>query len=730
MRARPVPPQSAILLVALVLAAAGGAASFAGLALAYLVAWALVNLAMVRGVAMPALDGPRSMAVALLIAVAPAMALASRLEAIAEHEGLAGSSAQLSDRLRLERAVAMHPDLVVTDRPQRFFVRAEGAARVRVTLAPGVRTLDAVSLGHGVFRVDYDPRRDGVPEARGASSATIDVDGVAHARDVEVIEPLAHPRWLRPSADRARACTTSEESDELVIVDADGIVLRRATDDAPSDCAFLPDGRVAVSQRHASTLSLVDPAQDEPARIEVGPWSHRLAASDDGARIAIAHEDGRVSVVDVAAREVVARARAGGLADWIAWDEDALIIARRAPAALLRIEGERVVQTRALAAPVVTMARAPGTIVIAVTDWGDAREPTSHLGNHYVQDQLVELDARTFEVRRRVPTAHRSPRQDAAGGLDRGLSPMGVDVTSEGAWVVAFAGSDEVATIHPTRGLTPRALDVTALGLGAPISALRLHDGTIAASSAAGARIALLEPDGTLRAAIALAPDDATLLEDDPDALRRRFGERAFYEGTRSGVSCQSCHLHGASDDLLHNIGGRVLVPTLDVRGVRGTAPYLRDGSYPRLGDLHEVARELYRGFRAPAGDRAATLEAWMASLPPPLPLAPPDDARARRGLDVFVRAGCPECHALPAASGLGRHPIASVFPDASAPGDLSLDAPSLRATSRRTRWLFDGRARSLGAIFTRENAADRHGHTRELGSDEIEDLVRWLEAL
>ncbi|UJR84047.1 Hypothetical protein I5071_61180 [Sandaracinus amylolyticus] len=730
MRPRPVPPQLAIVVLALVIAAVAEVASFAGLALSYVVAWGVVNAALALGIALPALDSKRLVVTVALIVIAPAIAIGSRMRALAEHEGLLGVEAHLADRLRLEQSPAIHPDLVRGDHPQRYFVRAEDAAAVRVTLAPGVRPIDAVSLGHGVFRVDYDPRAEGAPSTTGDVQARIEVDGDVHERAMEVIAPLAHPRWLRASADRTKACTTSEETDELVVIGAHGLVARRVIDDAPSDCAWIGE-RVVVVFRHAPTLAIVDPSSDAIERVEIGPWGHRVAVSDDSARIAIAHEDGRVSIVDVASRAVT-RAEVRGLADWIVFDEDAVIVARRAPAALFRIVNGRVARTRTLAAPAVTMTRGVDpTIVLATTDWTEEFTPPAHLGNHYVQDQIAELDARTFETRRVLPTAHRSPRQDAAGGLDRGISPIGVDVTPDGRWIVAFAGSDEIAILDPTRGLAPRTIDVTSLGLGAPISAVVLEGGTIAASSAAGGRIVLLDPrTGRARDTIALAPDDATLLRDDPDALRRRFGERAFYEGTRAGISCQSCHLHGASDGLAHNIGGQVLAPTLDVHGVRGTAPYLRDGSYPRIGDLHEVADTLYRGFREPAGDRAATLEAWIASLPPPLPLARGDLEAERHGLDVFVRSGCPDCHALPAASGLGRHPIASVFPDADAPADLSLDTPSLRATGRRKRWLFDGRARTLGAIFIRENGADRHGHTRGRSSVEIADLVRFLESM
>ncbi|MDQ3036778.1 MAG: hypothetical protein M3Y87_30575, partial [Myxococcota bacterium] len=101
-----------------------------------------------------------------------------------------------------------------------------------------------------------------------------------------------------------------------------------------------------------------------------------------------------------------------------------------------------------------------------------------------------------------------------------------------------------------------------------------------------------------------------------------------------------------------------------------------------------------------------------------------------RRGLDVFVRAGCPSCHAPPAMTNLGRHPTASVFPSARAPSGASLDTPSLRGVSRRTRFLFDGRAPTLAAIFLQRGDDDRHGRTGELADHELADLLRFLESL
>lgn len=739
---RPVAPQLAIFCLALVLAALSGAATLAGLVAAYAAAWMMLNVVRVRGLALPTLS-PRALgAVTLLVVASPLATLWARREQFVVAESLVGLDEHLVDRLRLERSPAIHPALVVGDRPQTFFVHAGDAHRVCVTLAAGVATIEAEPLGHGLFRADYDPRRDGAPRATGVMQARIDVDGAVAERGVRVVLPPAHPRWLHASPDRTRACTTSEETDELVIVDAAGLVARAHTDDGPTDCAFAgaSGDTIAVTHRYATDLALARRDGTIAARVDLGAGQGRVVASQDGRLVAVALETraGDVAVVDVASRRVLGRGVVGGTADWLVFGTAArsLVVARRTPAALVRFALDapagalRRDRERALLAPAVTMTALDdgARIALATTDWADDAAP--HRGNHFVQDQLLVVDTQTLALVAQLPTARRSPRQDAAGDVDRGVSPMGIDVLADGHWLVAFAGSDELTRWDPAGG-EPRSFDVARLGLSAPHSVVALVGGTLAATSPSSGRVALLDArSGRARAMIALAPDDATLLRERPDELQRRFGERAFYEGTRAGVSCQSCHLHGGSDGMAHNIGGRVLAPTLDTRGVGGTSPYLRDGSYPRISDLHEVAEQRYRGYREPAGDRAATLDAWIAAQPLPRVLTPRDPAAERRGLDVFVRAGCPTCHAFPAMTNLGRHPVHTVFPRARAARGASLDTPSLRGVSRRTRWLFDGRAASLAAIFRRHNPDDRHGHTRGLAPSSLADLVHFLESL
>lgn len=742
MEPRPLAPQLAVLGLAAVIAALLSASSLASLVLAYALAWLTINAQLARGVGLPKLSRCALAISALLVLATPLTVLAARLAAAADGESLVGLDENVRDRLRLERAIAIHPLLVVSDRPQLFFVTAPAASQVRVTLAPGIRPIDAVALGHDLFRVDYDPRAHGVSRLRGAVEAQLDIDGSRSTRAMHAVHAAAHPRWLHASPDGSRACLTSEETDETLLIDAHGETTRIASSDGPSDCAWTSHRTLAIAHRYSRSLDLASTDGRIVARIALGGGQRQLAASADGALLAVALETmhGEIAIVDVARRRELARVSTGGLADGLAFGGDgrSLIVARHAPAALLRLAFDgatlRVVGERPLLAPATAFSSVEhgARIVIAATDWRDDAAP--HLGNHYVQDQLLTFDAATLALVAQLPTARRSPRQDAAGGVDRGLSPISISETPVGSWLVAFAGSDELSRVDPGGG-DWRSFDVTRAGLSAPHSVVALLDESadtvLIASSPSSGRVVLLDATtGAVRHEISLAPDDATLLRDDPEALRVRFGERAFYEGTRAGISCHSCHPHGGSDDMAHNIGGRTLAPTLALFGIAGTSPYLRDGSYPRIGDLLEVAEHRYRGYREPAGDRRATVDAYVSALPLPRSLTPRDLPRERRGLAVFAKAGCPTCHAGPAMTNLGRHVVRSVFPRARVAPGASVDTPSLRAVSRRTRWLQDGRASSLRAIFSEHNPDDRHGHTRRLTRAELDDLVVFLESL
>jgi cytochrome c peroxidase len=217
-----------------------------------------------------------------------------------------------------------------------------------------------------------------------------------------------------------------------------------------------------------------------------------------------------------------------------------------------------------------------------------------------------------------------------------------------------------------------------------------------------------------------------------PQALARRLGERCFYESTRSGIACQSCHLHADTDLAAYNLGDHRLIPTLGVRGLLGTAPYLRDGSYPRIGDLDEVAQDLYRGYPRNQAGRRYVLQSYVESLARELSVASGDHVAERRGYDVFLRARCARCHPAPAFTNLGQLPMAALFPRAAEllPKPESLDVPSLLSVSASAPYLHDGRAATLADVLDRENPDNMHGDTRSLSPAERADLLQFLSSL
>ena len=712
---------------------------------AYGTAWGLVSVVMVRWPELARVPVSRVQAVALavLVGAGPVAMLWRARGEIVEAEGLLGIEASLADRVRLEGEPAIAPPLVTTDRPQTFYVRASGAERVGVRLGEGVRELEGAALGAGLFRVSYDPRRDGVIDAvEGEVDVGIAVDGEVAARAVTLVRPVAHPRWLCVSRDRTLAAAVSEETDELFVVNAGGLVRRVEVGDGPSDCAFVDERRVLVSHRFERALGVIDARTGESAgsRVELGRFQGRLAVSPGGPRVAVL-VDGIVRGVHVLALPSLAREGFVALdaaPDWIAFgaDDETLVVSSRRPAALHRLrrgaDGHwaRDGAPLLLGRPAVTMARsADGTrVIVAVTDFrADGRV---HSGNHFVQDQLLEVDVARWRVVSQRLTQRRSARQGSPGNVDRGVSPMAVDATGD-ATHVAFAGTDEVWTIRAERA-TPVIRDLSDWPLAAPHGVAELAGGELVVSSPSQGAIGVLGRDGSLAALVRLAPDDETLLREAPETLKRRMGERGFYESTRSGVSCQSCHLHADTDGALHDVGEGSPSPTLTVRGVAGTAPYLRDGSYPRVRDLDDLSHGLYRGFLRWAPSRGLTLEAYVYGLPR-LPSVydegERDVSRERRGLAAFVEARCPTCHAFPAFTNLGQHPAGTMFPGVGEADDV-LDTPSLLAVRWTAPFLTDGRAETLGELLREHDPAERHGEIARLSEQELEDLIFFLESL
>ncbi len=710
--------------------------------LGYAVAIGLLSALNAQRLALP----PATSRIALLslLAAPGALALFRARGELAANEGLRGLPELLAQRLRLEALPAIAPPLVSADRPQTFYVHAPEHAQVSVRFGARAAELPAVELGAGLYRVRYDPRRDGPPSpAEGALQATIAV-GERHAqRTLRAVTPLPHPRWLARSPDGTLAATVSEETDELITISARGIERRIPVGDAPSDCAFLDATHIAVSHRASDALLIVDAAGGTREQsLALGAFQTRLAVSPDGSLLAVGRGGRNPELVLVGwpQARVLARIAFDLAPDWLAFGADAgtLLVSTRADAALRRYRlgpgGWREDGRLRLGRAAVTLARSRdgARVMLATTDYRpDGR---GNLANHFVQDQILFVDVGRLRVERVLLTARRSPRQSKPGDVDRGVSPMGISQAEDGSLLIAFAGTDELWRWRPDAP-EPEPIDLYDTELHAPCSVVQLHGGALLLSSPSAGALGLLSGSRAQPRVLRLAPDDAYLLKHDPDALERRLGEWGFYEATRSGISCQSCHMHADSDEAAHNLGTHRLLPTLSVRGLLGTGPFLRDGSFASIGELDHVSQTLYRGYLRRAPGRPQTLQAFVSALPR-RPVARQDSpqqlAQQRRGVRAFVRAGCPTCHAFPAFTNLGQQLFRNLFPlrGAKRPADDLLDTPSLLSVGASAPYLSDGRARTLQAVLVDHNRSNRHGNTAALSSGERADLIALLESL
>lgn len=764
-------PQTLLLVLALALCSAWPTPELWTWLAAYGLAWLLLNytLASAGKVDLPA--RPWVVAGAVVLVAAPAVGFLWRsADLMARREGLRGLDVQLADRLRLETKPAVFPPVVAGDRPQSLYVHAPDGRSVSLGLGDGVGALAGVDLGHGLFRVEYDPRRHGLPTSETSTiQARIDVDGEVAHRSLRFVRWQPHPRWPCSDPSRGLAVVPSEETDEVFVVRRSGEqVLMEHLDagDGPSACALLRDGRVAVSHRYDGLLRLLDLSGSArgDASLELGPFQAAIAASDDGRHLAVA-QGGREPSVWLLSIDPTTGTPA--VAERIPLDDrldehlavglepdgvhfagpgvDRLIVTSARHRAIFRLDRNPAAATgwrqselylgRPAVASVLSANRA--WLYAAVTDYRPDGE--EHRGNHFIQDQILRVDVGSWRLDGRLLTGRRSARQDHPGDVDRGVSPMGLATFGDDALLVAFAGSEEAWLLDDALAGPPTVFPGNEFDLVTPFGVADLGGGVWLATSPAGGSMATYDRDGRLVEYLSVSPADDELAAAAPGSLLRqdldlRSGERAFYETTRSGISCQSCHLRGGTDFSPHDIGQTPLLHTLSSRGLAGTAPYLRDGSFPRVRDLHfDLAAPLYRGFRRSLRDRPALLESYVHALVAetnPALFEPRDLETERAGLEAFVRARCDLCHALPAFTNLSRHPSRALFPGHDVAPTLFLDTPSLLAVHAKGDFLQDGRAHDLEAVLDEFNPANRHGDTARLDAEETRALLHLLRSL
>jgi DNA-binding beta-propeller fold protein YncE len=246
------------------------------------------------------------------------------------------------------------------------------------------------------------------------------------------------------------------------------------------------------------------------------------------------------------------------------------------------------------------------------------------------------------------------------------------------------------------------------------------------------------------------------------------LGKQIFYNAddvrmAQDGyISCATCHLDGFEDGQVWDFtdrgeGLRNTTSLLGKRGI-GQGRLHWSANFDEIQDFEHDIRNAFGGtgflpdevFNE--GTRNTTLGDPKAGKSPELdalsdyvssldrvsesPFRNPDGtltAEGWRGRDVFLRAGCADCHSGPdftdSPSGL-LHDVGTISETSGhrLGGPLEgIDTPTLRGIWETAPYLHDGSAPTLVDVITTRNPDDRHGVTSSLTETERQELVSYL---
>ncbi|MFQ5655119.1 MAG: hypothetical protein ACE5GW_10370, partial [Planctomycetota bacterium] len=240
-------------------------------------------------------------------------------------------------------------------------------------------------------------------------------------------------------------------------------------------------------------------------------------------------------------------------------------------------------------------------------------------------------------------------------------------------------------------------------------------------------------------------------LGEPPPPDRRLRGERLFYSAGRTfqrQFSCVSCHPDNGLDGLQYDLEpdgiGRNILDNRNLRGIAGTAPFKWAGSNPDIPSqcgartAKWVARTGWLGPR----DIVALAE-FVRSIPPVVnPYLAPDGALTpaqKRGRELFERAvtndgkpisvrnRCGSCHSGPDFSNHQRFDVGTGTSRDTSP---EFDTAHLTNIFESGPYLHDGRAATLGEIWSLHNRDDMHGVSSDWTEAQLHDMVEFLQAI
>ena len=618
----------------------------------------------------------------------------------------------------------------------RYWVRTP-KAHTEVALQLGTATVAGQQVDAHLWLIDWDPRQHPFNLPRnGTVTAQLLLDGDAYPRQMRAVRSLPRPHFTSSLPDGS-SIALSPSTDHVLCYRADGLAWQARSADAPGMSAWCrTDDSIWISHQHSSELLILSHLDgSERSRIDVGGSQSALSISDDGKLAAIAlSAPPQLVIIDTQTHRECGRRQLPSVCDHIifncAGDELAIHLPKRALLQHFTINDGHLtlIGERGLGRPVRDLLREPDQNRLWATSSGYAADVHDLLGNHQVAHELLRIDWDNLEVGQALRLDRHGAQQQRPGDIAGGTDPAGL-AWHAGQLLVVCSGSRELVVLDPHDVVKPwqrHALPFP--DFRAPGTLASCGDKVAIADPVSGS-IGLLDLDSQAIELFALAGTDTDLAESDPRAMEQRCGETSFWASMRSGISCQSCHSNSDTDHAMHAIGQHV-GPTLSVRGLAGTTPYLHGGGYRNGHELYQhLGNGLLGGHREGeimAG--AIHLDRWLDSLA--LPVNPRWHAEQplTAGWRAFKRANCTDCHMPPVFTDHGRHREAHLFSDREQQSfDVWLDTPSLRQTWRREQRLRDGRASSLRDLLLLPEA---HGNFASLTHAEQEALINFVESL
>ncbi len=211
-----------------------------------------------------------------------------------------------------------------------------------------------------------------------------------------------------------------------------------------------------------------------------------------------------------------------------------------------------------------------------------------------------------------------------------------------------------------------------------------------------------------------------------PGPSDKDTGHDLFHQDAGGGIACASCHAEGEEDG--HTWNFETLGPrrTMNLSGgIRGTAPFHWTGD---MTDFHMLVNQVFvkrmGGPELPAR-YADRLEGWIDTIPARPKAVPADMGAVARGRALFEdpTVNCTSCHN---GSRMSNNTTVNVGTG------LDLQVPSLVGIGDRAPYMHDGCAKTLMDRFTNPacGGGDWHGHTSQLSSAQVGDLVAYLKTL